>query len=52
MNTEAISEVEHNLRDYWLGELENKDWRFIMRYQTRPRPTGVVILNFSYIPNI
>lgn len=24
MNTEAISEVEHNLRDYWLGELENK----------------------------
>jgi hypothetical protein len=45
-----ISEVEHNLRGYRRGELENKDVDCTIRYQTRLRPTGVVILSFTYIP--
>jgi hypothetical protein len=48
----VISEVEHKLRGCRRGEPENKDVDYIMRYQTRLRPTGVVILSFSYIPSI
>jgi hypothetical protein len=34
-----INEVEHKLRGYWLGELENKDGRFIMRYVSNTTPS-------------